>query len=128
MKKYDLSKIMKRAWELVKKAGMTISSGLKKAWEEAKMAEKTLKEKIMDELKDIVSDAADVYNYEITEKDWQNYGKDRTYYAVIETRRCSKHYVKYDFGYVDNKTGEYVPGKKDAFGIYGLSGSRRTGR
>lgn len=36
MKKYNLSNIMKRAWELVKKAGMTISSGLKKAWEEAK--------------------------------------------------------------------------------------------
>lgn len=36
MKKYNLSKIMKRAWELVKSAGMTISSGLKKAWEEAK--------------------------------------------------------------------------------------------
>ena len=34
--KYNLSKIMKRAWELVKKSGMTISSGLKKAWEEAK--------------------------------------------------------------------------------------------
>lgn len=34
--KYSLSKIMKRAWELVKKSGMTISSGLKKAWEEAK--------------------------------------------------------------------------------------------
>lgn len=37
MKKYDLSKIMKKAWELVKKVGVTISSGLKKAWEEAKM-------------------------------------------------------------------------------------------
>lgn len=36
MKKYNLSNIMKRAWELVKKAGMTISSGLKKAWKEAK--------------------------------------------------------------------------------------------
>lgn len=41
MKKYNKSEIMKRAWELVKKVGMTISSGLKKAWEEAKkMAEK----------------------------------------------------------------------------------------
>ena len=30
MKKYNLSNIMKRAWELVKKAGMSISSGLKK--------------------------------------------------------------------------------------------------
>ena len=36
MKKYNLSNIMKRAWELVKKAGMSISSGLKKAWDEAK--------------------------------------------------------------------------------------------
>lgn len=31
MKKYDLSKIMKRAWEYVKKFKMTISSGLKRA-------------------------------------------------------------------------------------------------
>lgn len=36
MRKYNLSKIMSRAWELVKKAGETISSGLKKAWKEAK--------------------------------------------------------------------------------------------
>lgn len=31
MKKYNLSKIMKRAWELVKKAGLCISEGLKLA-------------------------------------------------------------------------------------------------
>lgn len=37
MKKYNLSAIMKRAWNLVKAAGMTISSALKKAWEEAKV-------------------------------------------------------------------------------------------
>lgn len=36
MKKYNLSKIMKRAWELVKKAGFGISEALKKAWNEAK--------------------------------------------------------------------------------------------
>ena len=46
MKKYNLSKIMKRAWELVKKAGMTISSGLKKAWEEAKMTIKGTEKQI----------------------------------------------------------------------------------
>lgn len=40
MKKYNLSKIMKRAWELVKTTGVTISSGLKKAWEEAKTSMK----------------------------------------------------------------------------------------
>ena len=36
MKKYNLSNIMKRAWELVKKAGMTISSGLEKSMEGSK--------------------------------------------------------------------------------------------
>ncbi len=36
MKKYNLSKIMKRAWELVKTVGMTISSALIKSWKEAK--------------------------------------------------------------------------------------------
>lgn len=36
MKKYNLSKIMKRAWTLVKEARMNISSALKKAWKEAK--------------------------------------------------------------------------------------------
>lgn len=38
--KYNLSNIMKRAWELVKKAAMTISEGLKKAWAEAKKRRK----------------------------------------------------------------------------------------
>ena len=47
MKKYNLSKIMKRAWELVKKSAMTISSGLKKAWEEAKRMEETIEEKLI---------------------------------------------------------------------------------
>lgn len=36
MKKYDMRKIMKRAWELVKRVGMNISSALKKSWKEAK--------------------------------------------------------------------------------------------
>ena len=39
--KYNLSNIMKRAWEMVKKVGMTMSAALKNAWKEAKeMAEK----------------------------------------------------------------------------------------
>lgn len=36
MKKYNLSNIMKRAWEFVKKVGFGISEALKKAWKEAK--------------------------------------------------------------------------------------------
>ena len=41
MKKYNLSNIMKRAWELVKKAAMKMSDALRKSWKEAKkMVEK----------------------------------------------------------------------------------------
>ena len=47
MKKYNLSNIMKRAWELVKKVGMSISSGLKKAWGEAKDMEETVEGKLV---------------------------------------------------------------------------------
>ena len=47
MKKYNLSEIMKRAWELVKKFGLTIYGGLKKSWKEAK-------EKKMEEVKNVV--------------------------------------------------------------------------
>ena len=36
MKTTNRSQIMKRAWELVKKAGNTLSEGLKQAWAEAK--------------------------------------------------------------------------------------------
>lgn len=56
MKKYNLSKIMKRAWELVKNFGATISKGLKKAWQEAK---RTLKgtEKQIKWAEDIIREA-----------------------------------------------------------------------
>lgn len=126
MKKYNLSNIMKRAWELVKKAGMTISAGLKKAWKEAKEMEETLREKVISELNSLISEAADVFNYEISERLWENYGKSRTYFKIIKTRKNSTHYSTYDFGYIDNKTESYVPGKMDAFGKYNLAGAART--
>lgn len=36
MKKYNLRNIMKRAWQLVRTIGMTISAGLRQSWREAK--------------------------------------------------------------------------------------------
>lgn len=36
MKKFNLSKIMRRAWYFVKKMHLSISEGLKKSWREAK--------------------------------------------------------------------------------------------
>ena len=65
MKKYDLSKIMKRAWELVKNFGMTISEGLKKAWAEAK---RSSKEQLVKALEIMGASR------------WTKYGKDRLYF------------------------------------------------
>lgn len=120
MKKYDLSAIMKRAWTLVKKLGCTISEGLKKAWGEAKM---TLKEQVLSELKKRIEIAPDVYDYEIIESDWIKYGKNRTYFKVVETRKNSRHYGVREYGYIDNLANKYFAGKNDAFGKYDFSGN-----
>lgn len=60
----------------------------------------------------------------ISSNDWQKGDKDRTYFAVVETSTVSKRNVKYDFGYLDNVTGEYHAGKKDLTANFTLSGAR----
>ena len=62
MKKYNLSKIMKRAWELVKKAGLCISEGLKLAWKEAK--------NMTNEIKNVVIETFASYNVRRYSKPW----------------------------------------------------------
>ena len=51
------------------------------------------------------------YHYEVKTSEWIKYGKDRTYFSIVETRDNSKHYVKKDYGYFDNNAEEFVPGK-----------------
>ena len=46
--------------------------------------------------------------------DWQKYGKDRTYFQIVETREGSKHYKVKKFGYYDNVTNCFV-GDANAF-------------
>lgn len=94
MKKYDLSKIMKRAWELVKKAGMTISIGLKKAWQEAKKGVKAMRgsEKQIAWAEDIKKEAYGTVNANIKTLDekiekypnWETAKKERA--AFIRVR------------------------------------------
>lgn len=67
MKKYNLSKIMKRAWEVVRKTKMKFATALKFSWTIAKK-EKELKEK-WDEEDGIVT-----WNI------WSGYGHIRAYY------------------------------------------------
>lgn len=118
--KYNKSEIFKNAWAMVKKAGMTISAALKKAWE---MAKGTIKEQMIAKMEMLVSMATPVMNYRIVAKDWVKYGKDRTYLKIIETRNHSKHYIEYDFGFIDNNTNEYVAGRRDLTERYTLAGS-----
>lgn len=128
MKKYDLSGIMKRAWALVRKLGWTISQGLKRAWKEAKTvnveaAELSLEENVIAKLQHRIDIAPDVYNYEIQTNLWENYGRSRTYFKVVETRKNTRHYGVRDYGYIDNQKNVYVAGKNDAFGKYDFSGN-----
>ncbi len=51
------------------------------------------------------------YHYEVITNEWVKYGKDRTYFSIVETRDNSKHYVKKDYGYYDNNADEFVAGK-----------------
>lgn len=110
MKKYNLSQIMKRAWSLVKGMGMTLSSALKEAWREAK----SLKKQLIAKLEEIAAEAEshdNGYHYKVCAKDWENYGRSRTYFSIYETRDNSKHNKKIGYGYFDNQTEKYVPEK-----------------
>lgn len=51
-----------------------------------------------------------IYNYKIKENIWENYGKSRTYLSIVEIRKdgASKHYKEKKYGFIDNKTGDYI--------------------
>lgn len=94
MKKYNLSTIMKRAWELVKEAGMTISFGLKKAWSEAKAAYEKIKFEGRAKIAIVENGETSPYigtdldedsNYLIF-KLWENNGKKRVYINTYKRR------------------------------------------
>lgn len=57
--------------------------------------------------------------------DWENYGKSRTYFKLVETSSETKHYKALDFGYFDNKKGVYVSGQRDleAKTVYDFGGN-----
>lgn len=126
MKRYDLSNIMKRAWGLVKKAGMTISSGLKKAWEEAK---EMLKYKLdyfdnrkgykikWPELEKIINtvypdgNLGNGWYQKWTCNNWSKGNLDRTYISLRESRNYKTRAV-HSLGYYDNAQEVYVVSDK----------------
>ena len=116
MKKYNLSKIMKRAWELVKKAGMTISSGLKKAWQEAKEMKKDLLSKLMGNLEEMKDNDYHInlgVEREVMSKTWEKDGQKRTYLSINCYTLNGRFKGSYKCGYINMHTGEYVCGRFD---------------
>lgn len=57
--------------------------------------------------------------------DWENYGKSRTYFKLVETSSATKHYSALDFGYFDNKKGVYLAGQRnlEAETVYDFGGN-----
>ena len=77
-------------------------------------------------LQTIVNHSGDAYDYEIKVRNWENYGKSRTYLSIVETSKTSKHYVERKYGYIDNQTGEYIPEKNDLNDNFTFSRSSRS--
>lgn len=101
MKKYNLSNIMKRAWELVKKNGYKISEGLRKSWAEAK----NMKKKFEGYLKMVAVGSENCADWDeskyVKVKLWEKHGKKRIYFNEYKGRTV---------GYIDlieNKTVNY---------------------
>ena len=53
------------------------------------------------------------FTIEARVSDWENYGKSRTYFKLVETSSVTKHYKELDYGYFDNKANVYVAGRRD---------------
>ena len=108
--KYNLSKIMKRAWELVKKAGITIAEGLKEAWREFKI------EALRLNLENMAYSCKYInlgINRVAVVKKWVN-GDARRMYLNLNCYTMNGRYKgRYNAGYVDLITGEYILSKYD---------------
>ena len=117
MKKYNLSKIMKRAWELVKVNGMDISSALKKSWKEEKeMKEENIIETLKSNLEEMASNDYHInlgIDREVSAKKWEKYGQKRMYLSINCYTANGRFKGSYKCGYVDMVTSEYVCGKYD---------------
>lgn len=128
-KMFNKKDIMKRAWELKREDDRNLfSQCLKMAWAEARKPEKSEKEMLMDALLEKETEANshnNGYAYEAVVSDWEKYGKSRTYFSIIETRKNSRHYKKISYGFFDNVTGTYMAEKyNDLKKNFTVSGAR----
>lgn len=113
--KFNRSEIMRNAWTIRRESGYTMSAALKKAWAVAKKGiEMSKKDGIIAKLNKIVAMGnapQNGYHYELIASDWVKYGKNRTYFKIVETRDNSRHCIikEGNYGYFDNIADEYFP-------------------
>lgn len=123
MKKYNLSAIMKRAWELVKKAAMTISAALHQAWEEAKANMRDLVETLKENLEAMAYNDYHInagVDRQVSAKLWEKDGAKRVYLAIQCYTANGRFKGSYKAGYVDQVTNQYAVGKYDDVDAEGM--------
>ena len=115
MKKYNLSNIMKRAWELVRKTAMTRSAALKQAWKEAKGTMESLLESLLETLKtNLEAMAYGDYHInagvdrQVTVRNWESGNAKRAYLTINCFTANGRGKGSYKCGYVDLVTNQYV--------------------
>ena len=116
MKKYNLSKIMNRAWELVKKVAMTMSAALKKAWREAKEMGENLLETLKKNLEAMAYGDYHInagINRQVNVKIWEKGDVRRAYLTINCFTLNGRGKGSYKCGYVDLIANQYVVGKWD---------------
>lgn len=110
MKKYNLSKIMKRAWELVREFGYGISEGLRSAWMEEKREVTDLM--VWKKAQELVEkfQSSSPYNVVLSRKEWEVPGHSRVYYTInfYKKGRNSKKRDAIHLGYFDKLNKKYV--------------------
>ena len=97
MKKYNLSEIMRNAWNIRRVNNVSMSTALRAAWALAKAMNKA----------EEVAAAID-WNTKVKINDWMKYGKRRTYVEVAVYTNAWNRKRTEKIGYVDNMTGTFV--------------------
>lgn len=104
MKKFNLSEIMKRAWEIVKRLGVTISVALKESWRIAKEAMNKIK--FVGTAKVAKIEKGEVNPYIGTENDSEsNYFTFNLWEKGNHKRIYINDYKRRPMGYIDVKNG-----------------------
>ncbi|WP_320953872.1 hypothetical protein [Hungatella effluvii] len=114
MKKYNLSQIMKKAWETYRKfqgfaTKLSFSECLRRAWTEAKKAVETVAVVTLDTIKAAAHKLVMSGDYEeVSFKEWNGCDKSRVYIKAVR-HTLAGNLRTADCGYWDVDNSKYVP-------------------